>query len=303
MPPKGLVEDILVRPPRSQQPAHRVLDNVDAGANEVFASRTAAASQMTGSLPSRTSKKYVNGVSGYGGYVPGKVAENMHGGTFQGENERALRNLKRASTAPTLSIRAPPTTQDEAREEMKQTRNASLRRHGQARGLDGAGMTSASKVPKHGCHVPGEIAESVHAKTPAETSHEAHVLRRRNPHVNTSAWMRKGIWPTDKRPLYKFTNRTVGTDTQHYFSNAEEEEYTKLNQRLGRTWGLNIPERNIHKPGDRYLHATAKARKKRLDPTQQPPAGQQSYSTLLDPERWKIHNTIGIGNGNQLTYS
>jgi hypothetical protein len=262
---------------------------------------------MTGNIPSRTSKKHEHNIPGYGGYVPGKVVENFHGGTFVAENMRASRNLKRASTAPLLTIKAPPMTRSEAAESVQQTRIATMRRHGQERGFNNAGMNSAPKVPGHGSHVPGEIADNVHAKTPAETSHEAQALRRRNPHVNTSAWMRKGVWPTDKRPLYKFMNRTTGTDTQHYFSNVEEEEYVKQNQRLGRTWGLNIPTRNMHKPGDRYLHALtgskgSGSKGNRLNPSLQPPAGQQSYSTLLDPERWRCHNTISIGNGNQMPY-
>merc|ERR1712232_1087723 len=160
---------------------------------------------------------------------------------------------------------------------VKKTTTRTLRRHGQPRGLDGAGMNAAPKVPRHGCHVAGEMAESVHGKTPAEATHEAQQLRRRNPHVNSSAWLRKGVWPTDKRPLYKFQNRTHGTCTGHYFAPAEDEEYVKLNQRLGRTWGLNIPERNVHKPGDRYLHAQTRNKTRRSDPSQVPPAGQPSY--------------------------
>lgn len=185
---------------------------------------------------------------------------------------------------------------------MRQTRVATMRRHGQVRGIEGDGMNCAPKVPKHGCHVPGEVAESVHAKTPAETSHEAQALRRRNPHVNSSSFLRKGVWPTDKRPLYKFLNRTHGTDTQHYFSQTEDEDHIVKNRRLGRTWGLDLPARNVYKPGDRFLHIAFERKMNRLDPSDMPPAGQQSYSTLLDPERWKCHNTMLIGNGNQLPY-
>merc|ERR1712216_89115 len=103
----------------------------------------------------------------------------------------------------------------------------------------------------------------------------------------------------DKRPLYKFLNRTHSTAMNHYFSGAEEEEHVVKNQRLGRTWGLDVPRRNVHKPGDRFLHVHAESRQNRLDPSEQPPAGQQSYSPLLDQERWRAHNTISLLNGSQ----
>merc|ERR1712232_327125 len=61
---------------------------------------------------------------------------------------------------------------------------------------------------------------------------------------------RKGVWPTDKRPLYKFHNRTMGTDCQHYFASAEEEEYTKLNQRLGHQVSNPIRRFSIQRGGE-----------------------------------------------------
>eukprot|EP00928_Gymnodinium_smaydae_P086790 TRINITY_DN71217_c0_g1_i1.p2 TRINITY_DN71217_c0_g1~~TRINITY_DN71217_c0_g1_i1.p2 ORF type:complete len:352 (-),score=61.65 TRINITY_DN71217_c0_g1_i1:46-1101(-) len=299
LPLQGIVGDTMRKPPRGQAPAARSVDHGDTGAVEILP-RDAVPMRMTGGIPAKTTKRHLAAVPGYAGHVEGKVAENLHGGTFRAENELTLRTLqsrelRRASSASSVpTISAPPfagTAENVA---------SMQRRHGATRGLDGVGLNVAPHVPGYMTHMPGKVSESIHGLTTSEACHKSQELRRFNPHVNCESWLRKGVWPSDKRPTYNFLNRCTQVDTQPLFSRQEDNAFTEDNRRLGHTFGLMPPRRDQHKPGGRYLHCFApRVKEERIDPMSMPAAGQPTHSTLLEGERWKLHNALAIRNGNQ----
>lgn len=311
LPLQGIVGDTMRREPRGQAPAQRSLDHGDTGSTAVLP-RGEIPKRAAGGIPARGTNKRLAAVPGYGGFIEGKVAENLHGGTFRAENERTLLTLQAREVRRTMSdfgtpgrstLSAPPhsSTSPESIMQMQW-------RHGSTRGLDGVGLNVAPHIPGTMTHVPGKVSESVHGLTATEASHQAQELRRYNPHVNCEGWLRKGQWPSDKRPTYRFLNRVVQTDTQNLFSRAEDMDFAEDNRRLAQTFGLHPPKSNIMKPSDRYLHSLAASRMgkqdepRHIDASNMPPAGQPTHSPLLDGERWKLHNALVIKNGNQRAY-
>lgn len=238
---------------------------------------------MTGSMPRHGGTHQRIGLPGYTGHVAGKVAENLHGGTFRAENEHATQLLPLRHLRRTMSLTNPREVFWNEGDDANRSR----------------GLKAAPTVPGYAGSVPGKLSETVHGMRFAEASESANALRESNPHVHSDGWLRKGNWPSDRMPTYNFNNRFVRTDGQNLWTREQEEEACEANARLGHTFGLKPPKPSHYRPGDRYLHATCRATSTRLDPASVSPAGQPSVSTLLDQHRWRSHHTLSIGNGNQ----
>jgi hypothetical protein len=215
-------------------------------------------------------------IPGYGGHVAGKVAKNLHGGTFRSENIWAasgtgLRSLRRTASEP-FRITAPG--------------NKSLE--------------VAPHVPGFAGTIPGKVAESVYGCRFAEASEAANSLRQFNRYVTTDSWLKRGVWPVDRMATFKWNNRFVKMDAQDFLTFEQENEASKMNKLMGHTFGLHPPERNPHKPGDRFVHVkTEKDKAARLDPSKVRAAGASTYSSQLDSQRWQLHYTMQLGGGNQ----
>eukprot|EP00927_Polykrikos_kofoidii_P062334 TRINITY_DN5713_c0_g1_i2.p1 TRINITY_DN5713_c0_g1~~TRINITY_DN5713_c0_g1_i2.p1 ORF type:complete len:388 (-),score=56.34 TRINITY_DN5713_c0_g1_i2:340-1437(-) len=319
---KGVVGDAAARQPsQERRPVERCVNHRDGSIAEVLP-REKRDLHMTGSVPSRTASKRATAVPGYSGHVEGKTSENVFGGTFRADNERSnrileARSLRRATSAPSGSIRAPPhsacsssrprsasaasmrdgvSTPDSQRERQ--------RKHGATMGLNGNGLNAAPHMPGQMTHNPGKLAETVHGACPGEVSRQAQKLRRRNPHVSCDGWSRKGQWPSCRRPTHQFVTRFQTADAQNLFSRQQqEEEHAADNKLLGHTFGFNPPKPNDAKAGDRYLHSLCrKVGKKagRVDPSLEAPAGQPTYCALAESERWRLHHAVTLGRGNQV---
>jgi len=92
----------------------------------------------------------VSGLPGYTGYVPGKVAENVHGGTFQVVNEMATNKVDR--------IRAGVTTP--------------LLQRGQA-------PAPGTEVPGYTGFVPGRHVDNVFGQSNAKAAETAYLIKGR----------------------------------------------------------------------------------------------------------------------------
>jgi hypothetical protein len=299
LPFQGVVGDILAKESKGQKEAYRILDHGDGGGTEVLSAVTFPG-RMTGGHPARQTTKRLGSIPGYGGHVEGKVAENVHGGTYRSENERTQRtlenrDLRRTASCPnTLTITVPPYQMT------PEALATAQRQHGATMGLNGNALNVAPHIPGYMTTMPGKMSETVHGFTTGESSHKAQELRRCNPHVSCEGWLRKGVWPSDRRPTYKFNTRFMESDAQHLFSRAQDEDFTEDNRRLGHTFGLNPPRPTNLKPGDRYLHTLTKPKKiERLNPSEMNAAGKPTHSVELEAERWKMHHTLALKNGNQ----
>lgn len=290
-PLSGIAGDLLRKNHRDHSvSAPSFVHTGDMCAHEVLP-RAPMSPHMTGSIPRKGSQHQQVCIPGYTGHVAGKVAENLHGGTFRSENERATsgHNMRRSSSDPSLAMTAP----------------AALSNGFSGFGATGSrkGLSVAPRVPGYMGNVPGKMSETVHGIRFAEASEAAQNLRDRNPHVCCEGWLRRGVWPVDNMATYKYNNKFVAANTQTLFSDAQEQEARESNDRLGRTFGLKPPKVTVYKPGDRYLHTLCvkAGEEKRKDPSKLTPAGQPTHSVQLDGERWRLHNAITIGNGAQRT--
>jgi len=221
-------------------------------------------------------------IPGYTGHIQGKYAENVHAATFQLENERALKNcdgpFRTGSLSRTFSSPASISCADTTR-----------------------GLSCSSRVPGYMGNIPGKFSESVHGMRVGDANEEAQSLRCKNPHVCSDGWLKRGRWPVDRMPTYQFQGRVLQADMNNYFSIPQQDEALAMNRKLGRTFGLKPAKVNKHKAGDRYLHHLFDPTAKRMDPSTMQRAGQPSASPLLDQDRWRCHNALIMGNGNQRT--
>lgn len=279
----GIIAETMRRdPPRARTPAQLVATG-DSRHCEVIG-HSSAPNHHVGAIPRPGGRFQQVCIPGYGGHIAGKVAENVLGTTFAASNERAtqilpLREMRRTRTAPE-TISAP--------------------------GASGTrGLSVAPRVPGYAGTVPGKHSENVVEKRFAEANEAASALRQDNPYVTCHGWLRPGQWPGDRTALYKWNNRFSRADSHQLFTPEQEQRSYEANRDLGRTFGLTPAPRKVHKPGDRFLHSLyvrAQADAKRLDPTQQPAAGQPTHSAQLDSQRWRLHHALVMKNGNQRTY-
>lgn len=215
-------------------------------------------------------------IPGYGGHIAGKVAENLHGGTFRSENLWAtqgtsLRSLRRTCSEPFRIV-----------------------------AIGNKGLEVAPHIPGFAGTIPGKVSESVHGSRFAEANEAANALRQNNSDASTDSWLKRGVWPVDRMATFKWNNRFVRMDAQDLLTCEQETEASKMNKLMGHTFGLHPPERNPHKPGDRFVHVkTEKNKAARLDPSKVKAAGASSYSSQLDGQRWQMHYAVQIGGGNQ----
>jgi len=219
-------------------------------------------------------------IPGYCGHIAGKVAENIHGATFGSENERAIRACPMRDMRRTLS--APDHLASYT-----------------AGKCDTRSLKAASRIPGYMGNIPGKMSETVHAASFGEANENAQSLRNHNPHVTCEGWMQSGTWPVDRRATYKFAGRTTQCDFMPHFTAEMEMESYKSNEKLGRVFGLKPAKQNQYGPGDRHLHIFNPPKKSRKDPSTYKAAGCSSYDAKLDQQRWLLHNTLALTNGNQ----
>jgi len=277
----GLVADTLSKHPPvpSVHNASSFVRTGDGRDVEVL-HRTGSITNIHGDWNPKSAGFQTVAVPGYGGHVAGKVAENLHGGTFRSENSLATQALPHRSMRRTWS------------EPMRISVNNSAL--GTGRGLD-----VAPRIPGYSGTIPGKNSESIHGLRFAEANEEAQRLRQANPAVTCEGWLKRGQWPVDRMHSYKWNNRFIQTGGQALFSDAQDVESYEMSKKMGSTFGLKPPKPNPHKPGDRYLHAKNQKKVARLDPSKVPAAGASSYAPILEGQRWQIHNALTLKNGNQ----
>jgi len=241
--------------------------------------RRVSSPSRTGGVPTLGQPKQQHAIPFYTGHISGKVAENVHGGTFRAENERSTRTLPIRDMRRTLS--APE--QLNARETDGKS--------------DAKGLRVPPRMPGYGGTIPGKLSETVHGMRFSEASEKAAALRHNNPFNSSDGWLKAGRWPADRRATYKFYFRSLQADMQSFFTEAEEKDMARSNLRLGQTFGLQPPRSNFYRPGDRYLHTLSAKPTTRLDPTTTKAAGQPSCSAKLDQQRWQYHNAVVLKNG------
>jgi len=280
----GLVADTLRRHPSGHHwpnPAATITSG-DRRDIEVL-HRTGSMSQSLPSSPAgRTCGFQRVAIPGYGGHVAGKVAENKHGGTVRADNDWATQTMPGRQMRRSISEPYRISANDVA---------------GAGNGCPG--LSVAPRIPGYMGTIPGQVSESVHGMRFGDANETAQDLRR-DPRVDCSGWLKRGVWPVDRMSTYKWNNRFISTGAQDLFTPAQEAEAFAFNQKMGQTFGLRPPMANPNKPGDRYLHSkTEKKKVARLDPSKVKAAGASSYAPILEGERWKLHNSIQLGNGNQ----
>mmetsp|Transcript_113572 Transcript_113572/g.331844 ORF Transcript_113572/g.331844 Transcript_113572/m.331844 type:complete len:249 (-) Transcript_113572:58-804(-) len=198
---------------------------------------------MTGSIPQPGASRDRVCIPGYTGHVQGKVAENLHGGTFRAENQQAAQalplrhSLRRVASEPQSLATAAVSTLSGTR-----------------------GFSTAPRVPGYSGAVPGKDSETVHGMRFAEASEVAGTLRQHNPHASCDGWMRRGQWPSDPMPSYNWTNRHCSSAGFPLFTVAQEQEAFDVSRKLGRTFGFKPSRHCKYQPGDRFLHSLYKKR-------------------------------------------
>lgn len=285
-PLKGIIGNTLNEghsPPRTRTPASYVQTG-DSRNCEVYG-ELPKPSHMQGSMPRSGTQLQDVGVPGYRGHIAAKAVEHVRGQTFGAENLRVARH--------TLPLRR-------FRRSVSAPEAASSRRDQKTRGL-----SVAPRVPGYAGMIPACHSETVHALRFADASEAAQQLRSHNPHVSCDGWLRRSEWPVDRLPTYKWNNKFRRSDLGQLFTPAQDLEASLYSTTLGSTFGINPPQANHHVPGDRFLHTLRKKGGdcgRRTDPSKQPAAGQPSESARLDHQRWLMHNTLNLGNGNQRNY-
>jgi len=149
--------------------------------------------------------------------VQGKVAENLHGGTFRADNERATQSLPLQRThgawAGYNRLSAPPVART----------STSMSR----------ALKMAPSVPGYMGNIPGKDAETVHGVRMAEAVRVAQKLRDEPPVTEAHSWLSRGVWPVDRMATYKWSNRFSKTNLDPIFTTQEDghafvEEGTQL---------------------------------------------------------------------------
>jgi len=220
-------------------------------------------------------------IPGYRGHISGKVSENIHGGTFGSENHLATQSLP---------IRS-----------MRRTWSEPFRRgHPDSALGTGKGLEVPSRIPGYAGNIPGKLSETVYGTRFAEANESAQMLRTSNPNVTCDGWLKRGVFPVDRMHTYQWNNRFVQTGGQALFSAAQDEESLAMSRKMGSTFGLQPPQPNPHKPGDRYMHAKFEKKKvARLDPSQVKAAGASTYAPELEGQRWAMHYSLQLQTGGQ----
>jgi hypothetical protein len=287
LPIKGLVGDVLKKPHRSSSASK--VSRMGTGDREdcQIISRESDVGYMSGGIPKHGANwakhpRQTGTIPGYCGHIAGKVAENIHGGTFGSENERSLRACPLRNFRRTLSAPDHLTSYMEGK-------------------WDSRSLKAAPRVPGYMGTIPGKASETVHGARFGEANEMAQSLRDYNPHVTCDAWMQSGTWPVDRKATYKFCGRTTQCDFMPHFDQGTEMASYSSNQKLGSVFGLKPPKPNQYGPGDRYMQIFNPVKKARGDPTSYPAAGCSSYSSKLDGQRWLHHNALTLTNGNQRT--
>eukprot|EP00747_Dinoflagellata_sp_TGD_P163083 gnl/TRDRNA2_/TRDRNA2_181400_c0_seq1.p1 gnl/TRDRNA2_/TRDRNA2_181400_c0~~gnl/TRDRNA2_/TRDRNA2_181400_c0_seq1.p1 ORF type:complete len:369 (-),score=22.86 gnl/TRDRNA2_/TRDRNA2_181400_c0_seq1:150-1169(-) len=281
MPFSGLVGHTVNKSWPQSYSDKTVAAHLDVGDQDLEAQPRACFSpHMTGSMPRQGVPRQVANIPGYTGHVARKVAENVHGGTHRHENELAVHpvrprdsTLRRSMSMPDFNASGSKTFTE--------------------------GLRVSSRVPGYMGNVPGKMSETIHACRFGDSNENAQDLRRKNPFISSDGWMRRSVWPCDRMPTYNWQCRFVGQDSSHMFSKDQTEEAYAANRAMGHTFGLKPPQSNPYKPGDRYLHALTGKDAGRLDPATMAAAGMSTYNPILDQQRWLVHNTLTLGNGNQ----
>lgn len=242
---------------------------------------------MTGGIPKHAhtwakQPRQTGVIPGYCGHIAGKVAENIHGGTFGSENERSLRACPQRDLRRTLSAPDHLASYMEGK-------------------WDSRSLKVAPRIPGYMGNIPGKMAETVHGARFGEANEMSQTVRRHNPHITCDGWMQSGSWPVDRKATYKFAGRTTQADFMPHFTQGCEMDSYKSNEKLGRVFGLKPPKPNQYSPGDRYMQIFNPTPKARSDPSSYTPAGCSSYSHKLDGQRWLLHNALTLTNGNQRT--
>mmetsp|Transcript_29367 Transcript_29367/g.51450 ORF Transcript_29367/g.51450 Transcript_29367/m.51450 type:complete len:312 (+) Transcript_29367:110-1045(+) len=249
-------------------------------------SRDAPATFMMGGMPKVGPKhRQVGCIPGYGGHIAGKVAENIHGGTFNSENERSMKGLPVRDLRRTLSAPDHMATHQLSRSQ-----------------LDSKSLRVPSRVPGYAGQIPGKMSETVHGCTFAEANATAQGLRKYNPLVTCEGWIHGARWPVDRKATYKFAGKMSQADLMPHFTTEEETSMLESNRKLGHTFGLKPGAETKYHPGDRYMQSfdpPAKKKKSRVNPDLLGPAGAETHDPKMDAQRWRVHNTISLKNGNQ----
>lgn len=246
--------------------------------------------RMTGGIPKIGVPFPVGNIPGYTGFIPRKVAENVHGDTFGTENERAhllphYYNPTHGSELVERSQSMPEITPSKIT--WKSGEHL------------GEGLKIVPRVPGYMGHIPGKMAETVHGSRFGDDNEKAQSLRRKNPFVTSEGWLKRSPWPADKMPTYHFQAKMLMTNTDPLFSKVEDIYSLESNQRMGHIFGLKPPTHHRMKPGDRYLHHLTDSFGQRMEPAVVKVGGQPSQSPKFDQQRWRDHNALTISNGNQ----
>jgi len=246
--------------------------------------------RMTGNIPKIGVPKPIGNIPGYTGFIPRKVAENVHGDVSGVENERAI---------------TMPHYYNEIHGSLHANRSQSLPqlppepitwRSGEH---TGEGLNIVPRVPGYMGYIPGKASETVHGYRFGEVNEIAQKLRRKNQFVTSEGWMKRSPWPADKLPTYHFQAKMLMSNTDPLFSKVQDVYSLEANQRLGHTFGLRPLKKSRMKPGDRYLHHVTESFGQRLEPAVCKEGGQPSQSQKFDQQRWRDHNALTVSNGNQ----
>eukprot|EP00427_Karlodinium_veneficum_P007382 CAMPEP_0169086616 /NCGR_PEP_ID=MMETSP1015-20121227/13793_1 /TAXON_ID=342587 /ORGANISM="Karlodinium micrum, Strain CCMP2283" /LENGTH=161 /DNA_ID=CAMNT_0009146791 /DNA_START=198 /DNA_END=683 /DNA_ORIENTATION=+ len=145
----------------------------------------------TGNSLPKAGRLAVKGLPGYTGYIPGKEAENIHGGTFQVCNENAAAEVRMFRSG-----KFPPRVRREP------------------------GPAAGHEVPGYMGFCPGRYADNVHGQTQAKSSETAHLIKgfQRNERRERVACYRRGERPptgTMDYSGYRTYGAMPGIDTRH----------------------------------------------------------------------------------------
>lgn len=246
--------------------------------------------RMSGGIPKVGVPVPVGNIPGYTGFIPRKIAENIHGDTYHVENERAIQkphfyNTVHGSLHPNRSQSMPTLPVEKITWKCGEH--------------NGEGLKTVPRVPGYMGHIPGKSAETVHGQRFGDDNEKAQQLRRKNPFVTSEGWLHRSPWPADKLPTYHFQAKMLMSNTDPLFTKLEDIYALESNRRAGHEFGLRPIKKSKIKPGDRYLHLLTDSFGQRLEPSVVKTGGLNSQSIKFDQQRWRDHNALTISNGPQ----
>lgn len=248
---------------------------------EDLRSVSSVASQVPSPVTMRVRPRQQDSIPGYRGHIQGKVAENIHGGTFVHDNVAAAAQASQAlPLSKGLSSRRP------------------LRRPLSAPNLrQRSGLKVIPHVPGYTGFIPHKQAEAVHGLRYADANDVAHALDLNQQASRSNTWMRKGHWPSNKMDSHELFSRCAQQDAQRYFTPREDEVTCENNRRLGHTFGWLPPAPNVYRAGSRYLCTSGSQFHKHhthVDASRMQAAGISNVSQYLDGLRWAKHHGVCI---------